>query len=100
MAILLILVSQYNFISYLINTQTAIFNMPFFSQVNIVFSKESLTEADGENIVNNLAAFLGIPNDKIRLIEVVPVNSNNNSLSQLTTVVVSHEVMMLYNIVY
>lgn len=42
-------------------------------KVNFAFSQESLTEDDffGENIVKNLAAFLGIPKEKIRVMEVV-----------------------------
>ena len=66
----------------------------YFFQVNFAFSQESLTEDEffGENIVNNLAAFLGIPNEKIRVMEIVSASSKRKRRtaedSQLTTITV------------
>ncbi|XP_066933159.1 fibrocystin-L-like [Clytia hemisphaerica] len=70
---------------FIIKTQNVIL-------VNFAFSQESLTEDEffGENIVNNLAAFLGIPNEKIRVMEIVSASSERKRRttedSQLTTI--------------
>jgi len=69
----------------------------FIFQVNFAFSQESLTEDEffGENIVNNLAAFLGIPQSKIRVMEIVSASTTTTtrrrrrSTDELTKITVS-----------
>lgn len=65
--------------------------------MNFAFSQDSLTEDDffGENIVNNLVAFLGIPKNKIRVMEIVSAASKRrrrrSTESSLTTITVSND---------
>ena len=70
----------------------------YFAQVNFAFTQESLTEDEffGENIVNNLVAFLGIPKNKVRVMEIVSAAGSSTrrrrrrtAESSLTTITVS-----------